>query len=197
MRIGSDLAIDFANLRGVDDDPAGGLASWRELVDFSELHGALSRAEARALRAMAERDGGACAKALIQARALRDTVRQVLSAMVRRRVFEARWIADINQAMAWGAGWPRLERVAGGWQAGFAPACQEPVRALAPLARAAAELIAHGRSQEIRRCANPRCWLYFRDRSRARRRRWCSMAVCGNRMKVAAHARRHGRRRSR
>ena len=99
MRIGSDLAIDFANLRGVDDDPAGGLASWRELVDFSELHGALSRAEARALRAMAERDGGACAKALIQARALRDTVRQVLSAMVRRRVFEARWIADINQAI--------------------------------------------------------------------------------------------------
>ena len=51
-----------------------------------------------------------------------------------------------------------------------------------------------GRGTDIRRCANPRCHLYFRDPSRTRRRRWCSMAVCGNRMKVAAHLRRHGRR---
>jgi len=63
------------------------------------------------------------------------------------------------------------------------------------VARALALLIAGGPGAGVRRCANPACVLYFRDRSRARRRRWCSMAVCGNRMKVAAHARRHGRRR--
>lgn len=197
IRVGPDLAVEFANRRGIDGDPAGGLASWRELLDFLELHGAVSRSEARALRTMAERNAGACAAALVQARALRDTVRQVLSAMAGRRALSAQWIATINQALLWGAGWSRLERGAGGWQAGFTPSCEEPVRALAPVARAVADLIATGRSEAVRQCANPRCSLYFRDRSRGRRRRWCSMAVCGNRMKVAAHAHRHGRRRPR
>jgi predicted RNA-binding Zn ribbon-like protein len=69
----------------------------------------------------------------------------------------------------------------------------EPLRALAPIARSIADLIAQGGGVRIRKCANPRCVLYFRDTSRTGRRRWCSMAVCGNRMKVAAHIRRHGR----
>ncbi|HEY7249434.1 MAG TPA: CGNR zinc finger domain-containing protein [Methylomirabilota bacterium] len=195
IKIGQDLAIDFANTAGPASRPAGALGSWRELVDFVELRAAVSRSEGAALRAMGERDARACAAALDQARLLRDAVRAVLGAMADRRALKAEWIAAINQALVWGAGSTRLERRAGGWQLGFIPSWTEPFRALAPIARATADLVAQGRSAEIKRCANPRCVLYFRDRSRARRRRWCSMAVCGNRMKVAAHARRHGRRR--
>jgi predicted RNA-binding Zn ribbon-like protein len=32
----------------------------------------------------------------------------------------------------------------------------------------------------------------FYDDSKTQRRRWCSMALCGNRSKVAAFTRRHG-----
>jgi predicted RNA-binding Zn ribbon-like protein len=39
----------------------------------------------------------------------------------------------------------------------------------------------------IRRCGNPDCVLYYYDRSPAHRRQWCSMAVCGNRMKARRH----------
>lgn len=195
IKLGADLAVDFANLAGVDGDPAGGLDSWRDLVDFVELHGAVSRAEGAALRAMAERDAQACAAATDESRALRDTAREVLAALAGRRAIKAEWIATINRVLVWGAGASRLERRARGWQLGFVPSWTEPFRALAPIARALADLVAHGEGDQIRRCANPRCSLYFRDRSRAHRRRWCSMAVCGNRMKVAAHARRHGRRR--
>ena len=39
----------------------------------------------------------------------------------------------------------------------------------------------------IRRCAGPACVLLFLDVSKSGRRRWCDMAVCGNRAKVAAH----------
>ncbi len=35
--------------------------------------------------------------------------------------------------------------------------------------------------------ACPRCGWLFRDSSKGRRRRWCSMKVCGNREKVARH----------
>jgi predicted RNA-binding Zn ribbon-like protein len=61
---------------------------------------------------------------------------------------------------------------------------------LAAIARSAAELIAEGLAAPIRKCGNPVCPLYFYDASRTGRRRWCSMAVCGNRHKVAEHARR-------
>jgi predicted RNA-binding Zn ribbon-like protein len=39
----------------------------------------------------------------------------------------------------------------------------------------------------VRRCASPACVLLYHDVSKAGRRRWCDMAVCGNRAKAAAH----------
>ncbi|MFD5830983.1 CGNR zinc finger domain-containing protein [Lentzea sp. NPDC060358] len=40
----------------------------------------------------------------------------------------------------------------------------------------------------LRACANTRCNLFLVDHSRPGTARWCSMAVCGNRMKSRAHA---------
>lgn len=62
---------------------------------------------------------------------------------------------------------------------------------LAPVAAAAAELLATGDRSRLRRCAAQGCVRWFYDVSRNGRRRWCSMARCGNRAKVAAHYRRH------
>lgn len=42
----------------------------------------------------------------------------------------------------------------------------------------------------LRPCANADCNLFLIDHSRPGTARWCSMAVCGNRMKARAHARR-------
>jgi hypothetical protein len=39
----------------------------------------------------------------------------------------------------------------------------------------------------LRPCANPECRLFLIDRSKANTARWCSMAVCGNRMKARLH----------
>ncbi|MEL6323421.1 MAG: CGNR zinc finger domain-containing protein, partial [Pseudomonadota bacterium] len=33
----------------------------------------------------------------------------------------------------------------------------------------------------------PTCTLYFHDVSKNHKRRWCSMDICGNRAKAAAH----------
>jgi len=53
-------------------------------------------------------------------------------------------------------------------------------------AEAAAELLAEGDFELIRRCESESCVLWFYDRTKSHRRRWCSMASCGNRHKVAA-----------
>jgi len=189
LKVGGDVAVEFANT-------ADSLRSWRDLVDFLELREAVTRSEGAALRVMGERDARHCAAALDQGLRLRETIRSMLDAIAAKRPLRAGWVAEINQALAWGAGAPRLVRHDAGWRLGFAPDVVDPRRALAPIAQAMADLAASRGGGEIKRCANPRCILYFRDASRTRRRRWCSMAVCGNRMKVAAHVRRHGRRRS-
>ena len=57
---------------------------------------------------------------------------------------------------------------------------------LASIARDAIETIA--RRAYLRACEG--CGAVYEDRSRARKRRWCSMGGCGNRAKVAAFRRR-------
>jgi predicted RNA-binding Zn ribbon-like protein len=194
IKIGGILAVDFANTVYSAQDPAGTLHTFRDLIDFLELRSAVTPAEGTELRAMGERDARRCEAALAEGLRLRETVRAILGALAAKRPLRAGWVAEVNEALAWGGGAPRLVRQDAGWRIGFDPALPDPRRALAPIARSLADLAASELAGEIKRCANPRCVLYFRDGSRTRRRRWCSMAVCGNRMKVAAHTRRHGRR---
>jgi predicted RNA-binding Zn ribbon-like protein len=68
-----------------------------------------------------------------------------------------------------------------------------PEEMLAPLAESAAELLATGDFRLVKRCENEECVLWFYDRTRSHHRRWCSMATCGNRHKVAAFRRRRER----
>ncbi|MHA0286007.1 CGNR zinc finger domain-containing protein [Mycobacterium sp. C3-094] len=42
----------------------------------------------------------------------------------------------------------------------------------------------------LRPCANTECQLFLLDRSKPNTARWCSMAICGNRMKARRHYRR-------
>jgi predicted RNA-binding Zn ribbon-like protein len=56
---------------------------------------------------------------------------------------------------------------------------------LVPLALAAAELLVNGDFSLVRKCESDDCILYFYDRTKSHRRRWCSAATCGNRDKVA------------
>ncbi|NYI00895.1 CGNR zinc finger domain-containing protein [Cupriavidus plantarum] len=65
-----------------------------------------------------------------------------------------------------------------------------PMQCLVPLALSAADLLANGDFTLIRQCESETCTMWFYDRTRAHRRRWCSMALCGNRHKVAAYRRR-------
>lgn len=87
---------------------------------------------------------------------------------------------------------------------GWAPGAPRPVlrqrrrdddidALLEPVATALARLLAEGDIGRVRECEAHDCTLLFEDLTRSGRRRWCSMALCGNRMKVAAfRSRRRG-----
>jgi predicted RNA-binding Zn ribbon-like protein len=58
---------------------------------------------------------------------------------------------------------------------------------LMPIAELLAKLVCEEDFAHVKACEGPRCTLMFADHTRGHARRWCSMAICGNRAKVAAH----------
>jgi predicted RNA-binding Zn ribbon-like protein len=62
-----------------------------------------------------------------------------------------------------------------------------PDNLLQPIAREIARVICGEDFSLIRACEGHHCTLMFIDRTKSHRRRWCSMAVCGNRAKQSAH----------
>lgn len=62
-----------------------------------------------------------------------------------------------------------------------------PERELAVRAVLTWDALAKQSPGRLRPCANDECHLFLIDRSKANNARWCSMAVCGNRMKARRH----------
>jgi predicted RNA-binding Zn ribbon-like protein len=68
----------------------------------------------------------------------------------------------------------------------FAP--RKPTDLWAPIIDATADLLTETASSRIRKCES--CVVHFFDTSKKGSRRWCSMNICGNKLKVAAYQRR-------
>lgn len=62
-----------------------------------------------------------------------------------------------------------------------------PDALLLPIAEAMARLVCEEDFSYVKACEGPACTLLFADHTRGHARRWCSMALCGNRAKQAAH----------
>jgi predicted RNA-binding Zn ribbon-like protein len=57
---------------------------------------------------------------------------------------------------------------------------------LVPIAESFARLVTEADPGRIRKCKNPECVLYFHDTSKGGHRAWCSLDLCGNKLRMAA-----------
>src|SRR5215475_5925566 len=64
---------------------------------------------------------------------------------------------------------------------------RSPESLLLPIGEALAQFVCEEDFASVKACEGHSCTLVFADRTRRRARRWCSMAICGNRAKQAAH----------
>ena len=64
---------------------------------------------------------------------------------------------------------------------------RSPESLLLPIGEAMAKLVCDEDFTDVKACEGQACTLLFADHTRRRARRWCSMAICGNRAKQAAH----------
>jgi len=64
---------------------------------------------------------------------------------------------------------------------------RSPESLLLPIGEALAKFVCEEDFADVKACEGHVCTLVFVDHTRRRARRWCSMAICGNRAKQAAH----------
>jgi predicted RNA-binding Zn ribbon-like protein len=64
---------------------------------------------------------------------------------------------------------------------------RSPESLLQPIGEVLAALMTHEDFTHVKACEGPACTLLFADHTRGHTRRWCSMEICGNRAKQAAH----------
>jgi predicted RNA-binding Zn ribbon-like protein len=64
---------------------------------------------------------------------------------------------------------------------------RSPESLLLPIGEALSKFVCEEDFSNVKACQGATCTLMFADHTRGRARRWCSMAICGNRAKQAAH----------
>jgi predicted RNA-binding Zn ribbon-like protein len=180
------LALDFANTSPISHD-----LSWDEFVSFLLDAKLVTSERAAQLRPLLLSEARAVDAILLKILRLREAFRAVFASIVDRKPFPRHWAEPINEILRVTEGHDELVPQEDGWRLQFIAREEGLEWLLAAIARSAAELLVEGTEAPIRRCANPSCRLFFYDDSRTHRRRWCSMATCGNRHKVASFLRRH------
>lgn len=120
---------------------------------------------------------------LAQARALRALARRLVEG---RKEDKTEDIGALNAYLHACPSTPHLEQSSDGQLVLTRIARGEPIASLlGALAQDLAQLLVEGDFSLVRQCEHPDCVLWFYDRTKAHKRRWCSMALCGNRHKAA------------
>jgi predicted RNA-binding Zn ribbon-like protein len=184
--VGNQLALDFLNTCPVQNgETLELLPDFKALLRWFRAAELLNAGQAASLK---ERWGETdrARRTLDAARELRERLRKDILAWERGVAIRPSTVEELNRLMV---DHPMLTRVkatrnAFSKQLWFDP--QQPENLSAPLAYSAATLFAEADRDRVRKCGQ--CVLHFYDTSKKGTRRWCSMRLCGNRLKVANYA---------
>ena len=194
--VGDHLALDFLNTIATPKDvPVEWLRDGRDLIDWLEQAEVIAADVAARFRS--SREQRALDAVAGKAREFRDWLREFVTRHMGKPLTKgaAKALGRLNELLAGDTSYPMVESAGGeqGLRLRRVRRWNGPEELLHPVALAAADLICSVDFRLIRACDGSACSLLFLDRTKAHGRRWCSMAVCGNRAKAAAYrARKNG-----
>ena len=184
--VGNHLVLDFLNTCPVQNREArellpdfSAVVRWFKAADLltSKQAADLQRRWGRSARAR---------RALEALRKLRERLREEVLRWEDGSDLYGSTVDELNQLMAKHPMLMRLETRGNVLKTKSWFVARAPEDLFAPLAYGAATLFANADRTRVRRCGS--CVLHFLDTSKKGTRRWCSMQLCGNRLKVAAYA---------
>ena len=183
------LCLDLPNTlsRRPTPEPVEQLSSYGHLVAWARLAGLLDDEQAAALVDAAARHPEEARRVLRRTVSLREAIYAVMHALVAGEPVPDAALATINAEAARANGHACIVRADAGFAWGWDEDGPSLDRPLWPIARSAAELLTSSELPLVRECAADNCGWLFMDTSKNRSRRWCDMAVCGNRAKARRH----------
>jgi len=184
--VGNHLALDFLNTRPVQNgEPMELLSDFSALLRWFKAAGLLSSREVTNLQPQSGQSATA-QRALDDIRQFREKLRKEILAWEAGADLRRATVDELNRVMAAHPMHSKLQATGNvhSLEPWFEP--HQPEDLFAPLAQSVANLFAEADRNRVRKCGQ--CVLHFYDTSRKGTRRWCSMQLCGNRLKVAAYA---------
>jgi predicted RNA-binding Zn ribbon-like protein len=185
--IAGSLWLDFVNTRF-----AGAAGPVERLTDFAALgkwcieSGAFERGPLtntlKQIAGIVDNKG-----VLAHALEFRAALHEMATRLAAGKSVPAASLEAINSELLRRAGYTQVDRAGDEFHKRFLMQIDSPFALLVPVALSAADLLTSGEPDLIRKCANPDCVLFFYDKSKNHRRRWCSMKACGNRTKAASY----------
>ena len=187
--VGNHPCLDFINtqmiIRGNLTDL---LETFDDLIAWMVQAEQLPKGEGEAMRSgfsRKEKD-----QALEQAKTFRAILREMSEQIVRRKGVPRAAVSEINRLLSQRPGYAQIVQRGTRFEETVVSTAVNTDNLLTPLAQAASDLLCRENQGLIKKCANDACILYFYDTTKSHTRNWCSMQLCGNRIKVAAHYRR-------
>ncbi len=181
--LGNSPALDFVNTEIVVDGKTIDLLTGElDLAGWLVQSGLVERIPAHA---------EAGEKALRAARGFRDSLRAGLPELIRSGRLPGGPTKAVNQLLqrhtvGFNLQPHRQQSDLQGFTLKTDWALHEPKDWCAPVALSFAQLLSSADIRRIRRCKNPACVLYFYDTSKSGTRSWCSLDICGNKLRMAA-----------
>jgi predicted RNA-binding Zn ribbon-like protein len=175
--------LDFlVTLRGRKEEKRETLQSFSAFIDWCRLAGIINDSQATRYKTTPSRAAAECLREAIR---LRETLYRIFSGVTANRTPSDADLTRLNRLLRHETcysqirldpdGHPLKETVTvprGPWQP------------LMRVGQSAVDLLTSDQLGQLKACANPRCAVFFIDQSRNHSRRWCSMARCGNLIKV-------------
>jgi len=185
--LGGILCLDFVNTIDPRLKPPKEeyLNDYDRLVQWARFVGLISDGQARGLAAWARSHKSKAAS--IHHRAIE--LREALYALFRRGTDVRRDLDVVNREATDLASAVRLDITSDGYSISW----EQGSEILGPILQSAWELLTSPELARVRQCEGDGCGWVFVDRSRTHRRRWCSMAICGNRVKAKKNRQRAAR----
>ena len=186
LLVGNQLALDLLNTRPIQDGEAHEfLPDFSSLLRWFQATGLIGSRESTSLQQIWGNSARG-RQTVREIRELREELRKEVLAWEAGGKLHHPMIAKLNQLLAAHPMLANLIERGNGPRMELAFEPRQPEDLFAPLAHSAAKLFAECDRTKVRRCKQ--CVLHFLDTSKKGTRRWCSMQLCGNRLKVAAYA---------
>jgi predicted RNA-binding Zn ribbon-like protein len=188
--VGNQLALDFLNTKPIlENQPRELLPNAAALERWLIASGIVTSQKNRALvRTWRDsRRGGTFVRSLI---AFRERLRAAVLRLEAGSLPGDAFLAEMDILLKEHPQYTRLRKQGStvALDVFFEP--HKPEDVWAPIAAATAELLSQVEPVRIRQCESHSCVVHFYDTSKKGSRRWCSMNICGNKLKVAAYQRR-------